>query len=188
MEENNLKIKIAVSGAAQTEPCASDVLEKSLHLGRAIAQNKCILITGATTGVPYWVAKGAKEAGGFVIGLSPALSFKEHVEVFGLPIDYHDIIIWTGLGYSGRNMILSRSAEAIIFVCGRIGTLNEFTTAFEDNKIMGILDETGGTQTLLREILRKAKREERIIIWEKDPEILVKKIIDIIKNHESIFS
>jgi len=184
----NLKIKIAISGAAQTSPCASDVLEKCLILGRTIAKNNCILITGATTGVPYWVAKGAKQEGGFVIGLSPALSFKDHVEKFNLPIDYHDIIIWTGLDYSGRNMILSRSAEGIIFVCGRIGTLNEFTTAFEDRKIMGVLVGSGGTEPLIKEILERAKREERIIIWEEDPEKLVYKLIEKIKENEPIFS
>lgn len=188
MEEISLKIKLAVSGAAKTEPCSPDVLEKSLKLGKIIAQHNCVLITGATTGVPYWTAKGAKEAGGFVIGLSPALNYEEHVKIFGLPIDYHDVIIWTGLGYSGRNTILSRSADAIIFVCGRIGTLNEFTTAFEDNKIMGVLEGSGGTESLLKEILARAKREERIIIWEKEPEVLVSRLIEIIKKNESIFS
>jgi hypothetical protein len=177
-----LKIKIAVSGAAQTRVCSEDILEKCISLGKAIAKRNCVLITGATTGVPYWVAKGAKEVGGFVIGLSPALTYKEHIEIYQLPVDYHDIIIWTGLGYSGRNMILSRSAEAIIFVCGRVGTLNEFTTAFEDNKIMGILKGSGGTESLLPDILKKAQREERIIVWESDPEILVDKLIEKIKE------
>jgi len=177
-----LKIKIAISGAAQTKVCSSDILEKCIQLGKAIAKRKCVLITGATTGVPYWVAKGAKEVGGFVIGLSPALTYREHIEVFQLPTDYHDIIIWTGLGYSGRNMILSRSAEAIIFICGRIGTLNEFTTAFEDNKILGVLKGSGGTEELLPEILNKAQREERIIIWESDPDLLVEKLIEKINE------
>ena len=60
-------------------------------------------------------------------------------------MDYHDLIIYTGFDYSGRNLLLVRSADAVIEVCGRIGTLNEFTIAFEDQKPVGVLEHCGGT-------------------------------------------
>ena len=68
------------------------------------------------------------------IGVSPAASEREHSEVFKLPIDYMDLIIYTGFGYSGRDLLLTRTADAVICGCGRIGTIHEFTIAFEDEE------------------------------------------------------
>src|SRR3990167_1854135 len=87
------RIKICVSGAAETGHCGIDALDKAKELGREIARQGAILVTGATTGFPLWSAMGAKEEGGISIGISPAASEKEHVEVFKLPIDYMDLII-----------------------------------------------------------------------------------------------
>src|SRR3989338_10423952 len=89
----HLKYKICVSGAAETGHCAPDALEKAKVLGMEIAKEGGVLVNGATTGFPYWAAIGAKEAGGFTIGLSPASSEREHVERYQLPVDYMDIII-----------------------------------------------------------------------------------------------
>lgn len=136
-----------------------------------------VLVTGATTGAPYWAAIGAKEAGGFVIGVSPAVSEVEHVKKYRLPLDYHDMIIYTGFGYSGRNLLLTRSSDAVLITCGRMGTLNEFTIAFEDNKVIGILTGTGGVADELRDILEKGHRGFGKVVFEADPARLVEKVI-----------
>src|SRR3972149_10182568 len=90
------QIKIGVSGAAETGHCGIDALEKAKELGREIARQGTVLVTGATTGFPLWVAMGFKEIGGVSIGVSPAASEKEHVEVYKLPLDYMDLIMYTG--------------------------------------------------------------------------------------------
>jgi len=181
----HLKYKICISGAAETKLCAPDALEKAKELGREIARQNVVLVNGATTGFPYWAAIGAKEKGGFVIGVSPAASQNEHIKNYKLPIDYTDIIIYTGFGYSGRNLLLTRASDAVIVGCGRMGTLNEFTIAFEDRKPIGILEGMGGTTDLIKEIVEKSTRgEETKIIYEKDPKILVQKIIEIIKQEQ----
>src|SRR3989338_4945490 len=90
VDMNHLKFKIAVSGAAETGMCAPDAMEKTTAIGREIARRGCVLVTGATTGAPYWAAKGAKEAGGLVIGISPAATKIAHVKTYHLPLDYHD--------------------------------------------------------------------------------------------------
>lgn len=183
----HLKYKICISGAAETGHCAPDILEKAKELGCEIARQGAILVNGATTGFPYWAAIGAKEENGFVIGISPAASEKEHVKNYKLPIDYTDMIIYTGSGYSGRNLLLTRAADAVIVGCGRMGTLNEFTIAFEDRKPIGILEGVGGTTDLIKEIVEKSKRGgETKIIYEKDPKTLVQKIIQIIKQEQII--
>ena len=181
----HLKYKICISGAAETKLCAPDALEKAKELGREIARQNVVLVNGATTGFPYWAAIGAKEKGGFVIGVSPAASQNEHIKNYKLPIDYTDIIIYTGFGYSGRNLLLTRASDAVIVGCGRMGTLNEFTIGFEDRKPIGILEGMGGTTDLIKEIVEKSTRgEETKIIYEKDPKILVQKIIEIIKQEQ----
>ena len=96
------RFKICVSGAAETEHCGERSFEVAYNLGKEIARHNCILVEGATTGFPYFAAKGAKEAGGVVVGFSPAHTEREHIENYGLPIDYRDLIVYTGFGYSGR--------------------------------------------------------------------------------------
>lgn len=180
----HLKYKICISGAAETSNCAPDAMEKVETLGRLIAQRGFILVTGATTGAPYWAAKGAKEAGGFVIGISPAYSKIQHVKTYRLPVDYHDLIIYTGFGYSGRNLLLTRSSDAVMTVCGRVGTLNEFTDAFEDGKPQGILTGLGGTTDMIEEILQKAGRGHGKAIFDTDPARLLDKVVELMVDEE----
>src|SRR3989338_8748841 len=178
----HLKYKICVSGAAETGHCAPDALEKAKVLGMEIAKEGGVLVNGATTGLPYWAAIGAKEAGGFTIGLSPASSEREHVERYQLPVDYMDIIIYTGFGYSGRNLFLTRSADAVVVGCGRWGTINEFTIALEDRKPIGVLEGAGGSTEVIKDIIEKSKRGPGNIIYDSDPTRLISKILELIKK------
>src|SRR3989338_7280395 len=170
---SHLKFKICVSGAAETGHCAEGALEKAKELGREIVRHNAILVTGATTGFPFWATIGAKEEGGISIGLSPAADEREHIERYRLPVDYMDMIVYTGFGYSGRNLLLTRSADAVIVGCGRMGTLNEFTIAYEDEKHIGVLVGTGGTADMIEEIVEKSHRPNEKIVYDSDPKTLV---------------
>jgi len=181
---HHLRYKICVSGAAETGHCEPSALEKAEAMGREIAKRGLVLVTGATTGIPYWAAKGAKLEGGMVIGLSPAASKAAHLKTYHLPVDYHDLIIYTGFEYAGRNLLLTRSADAVITICGRIGTLNEFTIAFEDQKPIGVLEGTGGTADMLRGLLERSHRGPGKVIFSKDPADLLDRLIDLIEKEE----
>lgn len=182
----HLKYKICISGAAETGHCAKDILEKTKELGREVITHGAVLVTGATTGAPYWAAIGAKEAGGFVVGISPAVSELEHVKKFKLPIDYHDIIVYTGFGYSGRNLLLIRASDAVLITCGRMGTLNEFTVAFEDDKPIGVLTGTGGTTDEIKKLLEIAHRGMGKVIFDSNPQKLVDKVVQLIKKEKVV--
>ena len=182
--ERQLKYKICVSGAAETGFCGEGSHEKAEAVGREIAKRGMVLVTGATTGMPYWAAKGAKAEGGIVMGLSPAASKMAHIKTYRLPVDYHDLIVYTGFNYAGRNLLLTRSADAIIIICGRIGTLNEFTIGFEDQKPIGVLEGSGGIADRLREIVESSHRGPGKIVYSKDPEDLVEKLVALIKSEE----
>ena len=180
-KNEHLQIKLGVSGAAETGHCGIDAYDKGKELGREIARQGAMLITGATTGFPLWAAMGAKEAGGFVVGFSPASSEKEHVEQYNLPIEYHDIIVYTGFGYPGRDLIFTRSVDGMFFGCGRIGTIHEFTVAFEDNKPMGVYEGEWPTADEFRLILDNGHRPNDKVRFGEDPKKLVGEIIDLVK-------
>lgn len=176
------RLKICVSGAAETGHCGIDALDKAKELGREIARQGAILVTGATTGFPLWAAMGAKEAGGISVGFSPAASEKEHVEVFKLPIDYMDLIVYTGFGYPGRDLLLTRAADAVICGCGRIGTIHEFTIAFEDGKVLGIFEGPWEMGDQLKDMVAKGNRPYDKIAMGADPKKMVEDVIALIKS------
>ncbi|OGY58187.1 MAG: hypothetical protein A3D47_00220 [Candidatus Colwellbacteria bacterium RIFCSPHIGHO2_02_FULL_43_15] len=181
------RYKICVSGAAETGSCGPDAFRVAEDVGREIAKHNCVLVDGATTGFPFWSAKGCKEAGGLVVGFSPAATEKDHINVYKLPTDYHDIIVYTGFNYSGRNLLLTRASDAVVVGCGRMGTINEFTIAFEDGKPIGILEGDWETDETLRSLIEKSHRaEERRdkIIFAKDPKTLLDKLVEAIKKEK----
>lgn len=176
------QIKICVSGAAETGHCGLNALDKAKELGREIARQGAVLVTGATTGFPLWVAMGTKEEGGVSIGISPAASEREHAEVYKLPLDYMDLIIYTGFGYPGRDLLLTRSADAVICGCGRIGTIHEFTIAFEDGKPIGIFEGPWEMGDSLKEILEKSNRPYAKVAAGDDPKKLLEEVIALVKK------
>lgn len=186
MENNNkhehLRLKLGVSGAAETGHCGLDALDKAKDLGREIVTQGGILVTGATTGFPLWAAMGAKEAKGISIGLSPASNQKEHQDVYRLPVDYMDLIVYTGFGYSGRDLLFTRSCDAMFIGCGRIGTIHEFTIAYEDAKPMGILEGNWDMDEVLRNIMEKSNRTNDRIIFDSNPKRLVRRVIELVQK------
>lgn len=179
-----MKYKIVISGAAETKHCSPGALELAKKLGKEVIKQNGILITGATSGIPYWAAIGAKEESGAVIGISPAASEKDHSRSYKLPTDYHDLIIYTGFDYAGRNLLLARSGDAVVTVCGRMGTLNEFTIAFEDKKPTGVLLGSGGTADMVKDIVEKSHRGPGKIVYDSDPKRLIQKLIKLVDKEK----
>ena len=170
------KYNIAVSGAAHISHCCPKIIELSKKVGKILAQKNCVLVTGATTGVPYYAALGCKEVGGFNIGFSPAVSEAAHLKTYRLPLEPFDVMVYTGADYVGRNVIMTKSVDGVIVICGRMGTLHEFATAFEIQKPIGVLEGTGGTADKIRQIATGPYRGVKKIIYEKNPERLVEKL------------
>ncbi len=181
-----MKYKLCVSGAAETGHCGLDAFDKGKELGIEIIRQGGIIITGATTGFPTWAAMGAKEQGGISIGFSPASTEKEHIEAYRLPLDYMDVIVYTGFGYSGRNLILTRSSDAVFIGCGRIGTINEFTIAYEDQKPIGILKGSWETDEVIADIMAKGYRVNEKVLFDEDPKRLVERVVALVKKDKEL--
>jgi uncharacterized protein (TIGR00725 family) len=152
-------------------------------LGTVLAQHGCILVTGATTGLPDMVAKAFRRCGGFALGISPAQDRKEHLERYGLPDDGADVIVYTGFGYKGRNVINVRSADVVIVLGGATGTLNEFTIAYDEGKIIGVLEGSGGVADHVKEIIQFCQKPTRgLVVFDKDPEKLVERCLEALSR------
>lgn len=148
------------------------------ELGAAIARAGCILVTGATTGLPDMVAQAFRQSGGFALGVSPAENRREHVARYGLPEEGADAIIFTGFGYKGRNVINVRSSDIILIVGGATGTLNEFTIAYDEGKIVGVLEGSGGIADRVRDIIAACNKPcPGQVIFDADPKLLVERCI-----------
>lgn len=180
MKSALLRYSICVSGAASGDTVHKDA-KLARALGDAIAKNGHILTTGATVGLPYYAALGAKAAGGMSVGFSPAVSMREHLRKYRLPIDCFDFVNFTGLNYVGRDLYLVQSSNAVITIGGRFGSLHEFTSALEAHKPCGVLTGSGGTADQipkLMEVLHPPAGD--LVIYDDDPERLVKRIIAVL--------
>ena len=180
------KIKISVYGARHTDYHKSfDALDQAQNLGKIIAEHDCILTIPATTGFPFWVAKGMKKSGGTVIGFSPAANELEHHEVYDLPIEYMDMMVYSGFGYAGSDLLLSRSSDAIIFGYGGLETIHEFWVAFQEDKPIGILKGDWDTDEILHSLLKGNEDfDHSRIIFDDDPKRLLEQLIKIAKQNK----
>jgi uncharacterized protein (TIGR00725 family) len=158
--------QICVSGAAKGNT-VTHAFALAEATGRRIAETGNTLLSGATNGLPNYAAKGAKEAGGMSIGFSPATTRREHVKSYRLPTKYYDSIVCTGFDYTGRDLLLVRSADAVVIIGGRIGTLQEFAVAFEEKTPIGVVVGSGGTTDVIKLALKAAKRNRRTVLYDK---------------------
>ena len=181
-KHGHLRLKLGVSGAAETGHCGLHALDQAKELGREIVRQGGILITGATTGFPLWSAMGAKEMQGVSIGFSPASSQKDHLETWRLPIDYMDLIVYTGFGFPGRDLLFTRSCDAVFLGCGRIGTVHEFTIAFEDGKPIGILEGPWTMAEDIKKIIADSNRPADKVLFDSDPKRLVERVIAMVNK------
>ncbi len=168
-----MRIKVGVMGSAGGV-LAPEALRDCYRLGQSIARHDCVLITGACPGLPHEAALGAHAEGGLVLGISPALSLDEHIVRYHSPYREYDAIIFTGSGLMGREITNIRSCDIVVIVGGRSGTLGEFAIAYDEGKLIGALEGTGGIADHVREvvqIINKATRAE--VLYERDPEALI---------------
>ena len=114
------KIQIGVIGTAVSSPETDLIAEK---IGGLIAGSGSVLICGGMSGVMESVSRGARKAGGTVVGILPGAASKDANE-------HVDIKIVTDLGHA-RNIIIVRSSDAIIAIGGGHGTLSEIAFALK---------------------------------------------------------
>ncbi len=151
---------IAVIGSGDCSPEEAGLAE---GVGRELARNNAILICGGLGGVMEAACKGATSAGGVTIGILPG-------DIRQMANPYVQIPIITGLGQA-RNVIVVKSAQAVIAIGGSFGTLSEISHA-RQNKIPVI-----GLNTW--ELARNGQPDNSIIT-DQTPAEAVNKALDLI--------
>lgn len=173
-----------------------EIHQKAKKLGKALGKYKdeIILINGACPGLPYLVVFEAAKHGVEIWGFSPCLNFTDQKkEIEGLDMSFYKKILFLpknlpfvndiNVARKYRNVYLTASCQAGIIIGGRTGTLNEFTNLYDMGKIIGVYEGTGGVADLIKEINQKIKKTSLAkIFFEKDPEKLVRLILEALKK------
>lgn len=172
-----MSIKVGVMGGA-SDIVLPDHMEKAHVLGSAVASRGCILVTGACPGLPLAAACGAKQTGGLVIGVSPAMSLEEHVGKYASPTAFHDVLVFTGSGLMGREVINIRTSDIVVIVGGRSGTLGELAIAYDEGKLIGVLTGMGGISGMVADILAACGKDTGArVVYDDDPQRLVAELL-----------
>ncbi len=111
---------IAVIGAGDAP---ADVCTLAFEVGREIAAHKAVLVCGGLGGVMEAAARGARERGGHTIGILPTYNRQSANRYIEFPVA-------TGMG-EARNAIVIGSADAVIALAGKGGTLAEIGFALK---------------------------------------------------------
>ncbi len=171
------KLVIGVMGSADGSGDEA-IRGKARRLGRAVAEAGCSLITGACPGLPHQAVVGAKERGGLVVGVSPALSASEHVGRYSSPVEGYDLIVYTGSGLMGREVVAIRSSDMIVVVGGHSGTLGEFAIAYDEGRLIGVLTGTGGIADAIADLVHRIdKQTGAVVIFDDRPEHPISRLV-----------
>ena len=153
------KLIIAVIGAREPSPEEAGLAEK---VGREIARQGAALICGGLGGIMEAACRGAAAEGGITIGILPGDdpdAANPHVQ----------IPIVTGIGYA-RNVVVVRSAKAVIAIGGSYGTLSEIAYALSGNiPVIGL-----NTWSISRD-----GKQDDSIIYVQEPIEAVKKALEL---------
>ena len=153
---------IAVIGGSDCTPEEARLAEE---VGRGLARNGAVLICGGLGGVMEAACKGASAEGGLIVGILPGDSRQTANPYVNIPIV-------TNLG-EARNVIVVKSAEAIIAIGGGYGTLSELGHALRnDTPVIGL-----NTWSLSRN-----ERPDNSIVPARNPADAVKKALSTINN------
>lgn len=168
---------IGKSARDASDPVPPRAISAAEEVGRLLAQRGAVVVSGGLSGVMEAVSRGAKSAGGLVIGVLPGLDKRDANA-------YVDVALTTGMGFM-RNTLVVRASDAVIMISGGIGTLNELTVAYEDKPTV-VLEGTGGWSDRIRDIayeqkyLEEAHRSE--LHFAKTPAEAVELALDLARG------
>ncbi len=103
--------------------CSAEEAELAENVGRELAERGVTVVCGGLSGIMEAVCKGAFSAGGMTVGILPG-------DDRNAANPYVRIPIVTGIGLA-RNLIVAKSADAVIAVHGWYGTLSEIAYALQ---------------------------------------------------------
>ena len=155
--------------------CPEQAYKAAYQVGAEVARQDAILLTGGLGGVMEAASRGAKDRGGFVIGIIPQDS-KDQAN------DFCDAVIATGIGFA-RDFVTAYSADAVIVVGGGAGTLIEVAAAYQKGTPIVAVKRTGGVADRIIDTYID-DRKTTIIIGEETAEKAVTRALSILKSSQ----
>jgi uncharacterized protein (TIGR00725 family) len=153
--------------------CPEEAYDVAYQIGLQLAKHGLVLLTGGLGGVMEAASRGAREGGGFVIGIIPQ-------DDKGQANDFCDAVIATGMGFA-RDFITAYSADVIIVIGGGAGTLIEVSAAYQKKIPIVAVKGTGGVADRVVDTYIDDKKTERIF-GESDAEKAVNTALALISS------
>lgn len=172
------RIQIAVLGSSKGI-VTNTAYKIAYEVGKELAKQGCLVLTGGGLGVMEAALKGAKEEGGITLAIVPW----ENPDKVN---SYADVVVATGIGWS-RNSINLNSCDGAIVVGGGAGTLNEATYAYMQSTPIIAIKSSGG---IAKEIAGQYfdKRKTILVHSASNAKDAVKKILELVSNRRRLMS
>jgi uncharacterized protein (TIGR00725 family) len=154
---NRFRPTVAVVGPARATEAEMEWAET---IGRELALQGVIVLTGGGPGVMEAASRGAQAGGGWAVGILAGTDREQANPHVALPLP-------TGLG-EARNAVLVTAAQAVIAIGGSAGTLSEIGLALKlGRKVIGLqtwaaTDPVGSPADL--ELVRDAREAVRLAL------------------------
>ena len=166
------RVQILVIGFGK-DHCPEVAYQAAYQVGLEVARRGALLISGGLGGVMEAASRGAKDGGGFVIGIVPQDDKRAANE-------FCDAVIATGMGFA-RDFVTSYSADAIIIVGGGAGTMIEVAAGYQKAIPIIALKGTGGMADRLVDTYIDDRKVERVL-GENSPQKAVETALALIKS------
>jgi len=151
-------MKVTIYGGTNNTEYTKAEKDDCVKLGTFLAKNGIEVLTGACYGYPYYVGHAAAKAGGVVIGYSPALDLKEHIEKYKFPTDgvtKLEFIQSDGVSkadnFLRRSMDMSAYSDVVVAMGGSWGTYSELIFSFFYKKTIILIEKYDGATVAFQE-------------------------------------
>jgi uncharacterized protein (TIGR00725 family) len=168
-KKNSFKAVISVIGASEID---KEIADKTIEIGRLIAKNQYAVACGGLSGVMEAICKGAKEEGGFTIGIIP------HTEK-SLANKYVDLVIPCPFSQA-RNIVVVLTGDICLAISGKAGTLSEICFAWiYDKPIVALSSVQGWSSKIANQKLDNRRND--MIYGVSTPLEAINKINELLK-------
>jgi uncharacterized protein (TIGR00725 family) len=168
--KNKFKGVVSVIGASEIN---KNIRDKTIEIGRLIAKNNYAIACGGLSGVMKAVCKGAKEEGGFTIGIIPSTEKS-------MANKYIDLVIPCPFSQA-RNIVVVLAGDVCLAISGKAGTLSEISFAWIYLKPIVALTEVDGWSSKIANQKIDDRRSD-MIYGVKTPEEAIEKINELFQK------
>lgn len=167
--KKDFKAVVSVIGASEIN---KEIEDKTIEIGRLLANNNYAVACGGLSGVMEAICKGAKEEGGFTIGIIPSTEKS-------MANKYVDVIIPCPFSQA-RNIVVVLTGDICLAISGKAGTLSEICFAWIYNKpIVALSSVEGWSSNIANQ--RLDDRRSDVVYGVNTPLEAIAKINELIK-------